>query len=173
MYALQQAFVAIRDFLEQGGDVLLVIAFVIAAMWMIMTERFLYFSGEHKRRVKETLSAWEAREDRTSWHAKRIREAMISRVSEGANQSLSLVKALVTMCPLLGLLGTVTGMGQVFDAMATQGGNARSMAAGVQAATIPTMAGMVASISGIPFATGMDKKVRRLVQEVEDKMEIG
>jgi len=37
----------------------------------------------------------------------------------------------------------------VFDAMATQGGNARSMAAGVSMATIPTMSGMIASLSGL------------------------
>ena len=40
-------------------------------------------------------------------------------------------------------------------------------------ATIPTMAGMVASITGIPFTSGMDRRVNRSVQKVEDQMEIG
>ena len=79
----------------------------------------------------------------------------------------------MALAPLLGLLGTVTGMVAVFDIMAlTDGADAKAMAAGVSQATIPTMAGMVASISGIPFASGMNRKASRLVQTVEDEMEI-
>ncbi|MFK7885313.1 MAG: MotA/TolQ/ExbB proton channel family protein [Gammaproteobacteria bacterium] len=171
MYALQQIFEAIRDFLDQGGDVLLIIAFVIGAMWMIMTERFIYFNGEHKRRVKETLDTWEAREDRSSWHAQRIREAMISRVAGGANQSLGLIKALVTMCPLLGLLGTVTGMIEVFDVMAVSGtGNARSMASGVAKAILPTMAGMVGALSGVFASTYLGTKAKQEIELLADHM---
>ena len=47
----------------------------------------------------------------------------------------------------MGLMGTVTGMIEVFDVMAISGsGNPRSMAAGVSKATVPTMAGMVAAL---------------------------
>jgi len=43
---------------------------------------------------------------------------------------------------------------QVFDVMAFSGSsNARLMAGGVFKATIPTMAGMVAALSGLIFAT--------------------
>jgi biopolymer transport protein ExbB len=34
------------------------------------------------------------------------------------------------------------------------------------------MAGMVASISGILFTSGMDRKVGRLIQKLNDEMEI-
>ena len=60
-----------------------------------------------------------------------------------------LVRVVSVVAPLMGLLGTVTGMIEVFDVMAGGGGNARGMAAGVSKATLPTMAGMVASISGM------------------------
>ena len=59
------------------------------------------------------------------------------------------VKTLVALCPMLGLLGTVTGMIEVFDVMAAGGGNTRGMAAGVSKATLPTMAGMVAAPLGL------------------------
>ena len=69
--------------------------------------------------------------------------------------------------------GTVTGMVAVFDVMAiTNGADAKAMSAGVSRATIPTMAGMVASLSGILFTSGMDRRVNRSVQQVEDAMEI-
>ena len=60
----------------------------------------------------------------------------------------------------------------VFDYMAiTQGSDVQAMARGVSQATIPTMAGMVTSIVGIIFTSGMDRKANRLVQELEDQME--
>jgi len=59
---------------------------------------------------------------------------------------------LIGLCPLFGLLGTVTGMIHVFDVMAVTGtGNARAMASGISQATIPTMAGMVIAIAGLYF----------------------
>ena len=74
---------------------------------------------------------------------------------------MPIILTCITLCPFLGLLGTVTGMIQVFDAMATQGGNARSMAAGVSAATIPTMSGMIASLSGIMGSTFIRNRINR------------
>jgi hypothetical protein len=44
-----------------------------------------------------------------------VRETLISQLSEAAHGNVSLIKTLVALCPLLGLLGTVTGMVEVFD----------------------------------------------------------
>ena len=74
------------------------------------------------------------------------------------------------LCPLFGLLGTVTGMIAVFDAMATQGGNARSMAAGVSMATIPTMSGMIASLSGLIASTLIRRKVEQETQLLDSQI---
>ena len=66
---------------------------------------------------------------------------------------MSLINTCVALAPLFGLLGTVTGMIEVFQVMAfTGGGDARSMAGGVSKATLPTMAGMTTALSGV-FAT--------------------
>jgi biopolymer transport protein ExbB len=70
------------------------------------------------------------------------------------SSNLDMITALVALCPLMGLLGTVTGMIEVFGVLAnTGGGDAKSMAGGVSKATIPTMAGMVAAISGVFAST--------------------
>ena len=66
---------------------------------------------------------------------------MISKISLDVRSTLPIIEVLVTICPLLGLIGTVTGMIEVFFVMAvTGGGDAKSMAGGVSKATIPTMA---------------------------------
>ncbi|MFT4571782.1 MAG: biopolymer transport protein ExbB [Hyphomicrobiaceae bacterium] len=153
------AWPAVRDFMETGGWVLNAIALVTFAMWTLIIERYWYFATTHKSLVESTLARWYARDDRTSWHAHKIRAAMISDVSLEALRGIPVVKALVALCPLFGLLGTVTGMIEVFDAMSIAGsGNARAMASGVSRATIPTMAGMVASLSGLIFSVQLERR---------------
>jgi len=71
----------------------------------------------------------------------------------------------------LGLLGTVTGMIEVFEVMAQSGsGNPRSMAAGVSKATIPTMAGMVAALSGVAMYAWLNKKVAWEREQLSEHM---
>jgi biopolymer transport protein ExbB len=54
--------------------------------------------------------------------------------------------------------------------MATQGGNARSMAAGVSMATIPTMAGMISSIAGLVAAEMLKRKVNYEIELFQDTL---
>ena len=152
-------FVEINRFFEQGGDVLYLIALTTFMMWMLILERVWYFVREHRNVVKIAMDNWESREERRSWSARAIRRALVSEAGAKISGSMPIILTCITLCPLLGLLGTVTGMIQVFDAMATQGGNARSMAAGVSAATIPTMSGMIASLSGIMGTTFLRRKI--------------
>ncbi len=171
MYALFELWERIRDFMEMGGGVLLWIAVLTFVMWTLILERIWYFKTEHKAQVSHALNAWEARKERTSWEAHQIRRAMISQVSLKMNSSLPLIKTCVALCPLMGLLGTVTGMIEVFDVMALAGsGNVRSMASGVSKATIPTMAGMVAALSGIVGDTYLSKLSKSENDLLEDHL---
>lgn len=156
------ALQAVRDFLELGGIVLLWIGVLTLVMWGLIFERLFYFMSKHPRTAKQALAIWEGRAERTSWHAHQIRELLISTVAQGLEKNMSLIKTCVALCPLLGLLGTVTGMINVFEVMAISGsGNPRSMAAGVSKATVPTMAGMVAALSGVAMSAFLQGKVVR------------
>jgi biopolymer transport protein ExbB len=96
---------------------------------------------------------------------------MISEVRLSSGRDLSLIQASVALCPLLGLLGTVTGMVGVFEIMAVLGtGNARAMADGVSKATVPTMAGMVAALSGMFVSFWLQKKAQAEVQVLAEHM---
>ncbi len=163
-------YLAIQIFIERGGDVLWLIAAITFLMWALIFERVWYFYREHGNVVDQTVEIWESRPERRSWSAQQIRDALISQSSEKITGSLPLIQTCVTLCPLLGLLGTVTGMISVFDAMATQGGNARSMAAGVSMATIPTMCGMIASLSGLLATTFLRGRVGREIETLQDHL---
>ena len=153
------ALSSIRNFLDLGGDVLYGIMLVLFLMWTFIIERLWYFYRIHPQEKRAIVYTWEARADTHSWYAKRIREEMISNTSIALSNNIGLIKALIAICPLLGLMGTVTGMVSVFDVMTYSGsGNARAMAAGVSMATVPTMAGMVAALSGVYFGTWLEHK---------------
>lgn len=162
---------SVATFGESGGWVLKYIGLVMLIMWSLILERIGYLWFSMKRDVGEVMAIWEARAERKSWEAHQIRIAMIARVKANSTRSIPMIKTLVAVCPLMGLMGTVTGMIQVFDVMATIGsGNTRAMAAGVSAATIPTMAGMVGALSGVFFGTLLEKKASTEQEHVANRL---
>ena len=171
MQFLIDAFEAIRDFLELGGPVLRIIGVNILFLWILILERLIYFRTGLRSLMRDALAEWESRPERKSWHAHQIRDGIISRVKIAADYNLPMIQTLVALCPLLGLMGTVTGMISVFEVMAISGtSNARSMAAGVSRATVPTMAGMVGALSGVFLVTILTRTAKRSTALLEDEL---
>lgn len=171
MTEIRYAFEAILAFMEQGGDVQWFIMGTTCAMWILIVERFIYFGVRYKDAYEDTVKAWNARPDRTSWHARQIRKMTINRLFHEVHGGIPLAQTLVAICPLLGLLGTVVGMIEVFDVMKLSGNsNARALAGGVSQATITTMAGMVAALSGLFITTQLERKAQRERQRLEDAL---
>ena len=172
MLWLTDSFEAIRDFMELGGPVLRWIAVVIFLMWVLIVERILYFRTSMRAMSRKIHDEWESRSERRSWNAHQIRELLVSQFSIDTNKNIPMIQTLVALCPLLGLLGTVTGMISVFQVMAVSGsGNVRAMAAGVSQATVPTMACMVAALSGVYFGTWLEHKAATETEKLEDLLQ--
>jgi biopolymer transport protein ExbB len=172
MVALYNLLESIRGFIELGGNVLWAIMLVLLMMWTLIIERYWYIFRNLPAQRRVVIEQWQERQDHRSWHAHRIKEEMISQLRQKLRQNVRTIQTLVAICPLLGLLGTVTGMVAVFDVMAYFGtGNARAMAAGVSKATIPTMAGMVAALSGVYFASHLDRKADIETEKLEDLLQ--
>ena len=151
---MHSVFNGLQEFLAVGGWVLFPIMFLTFFMWTFILERFAYYIFAHKPLKSRLRAEWDTRSDKSSWRALAIKDELVSQVKQRTSANVGIIKTLVSLAPLLGLLGTVTGMIQVFDVMAFSGSsNARLMAGGVFRATIPTMAGMVAALSGLVFAT--------------------
>ncbi|KJY70801.1 TolQ [Vibrio coralliilyticus] len=143
---------SLQNFMQQGGQVLWWLSGVVALCWLLILERIIYLFVEFPKHKANWVDAWRERSDQTSWYARSIREGWLSQAHSQLYQNLNIIKVLVAICPMLGLLGTVTGMISVFDVMANQGSsNPKLMASGISLATLPTMAGMVAALTGMFF----------------------
>ena len=64
--------IAVRDFLEMGGQVLNIIALVIFLMWMLILERLAYFQTEVKTLKANIQSSWNQRKEKKSWASDRL-----------------------------------------------------------------------------------------------------
>ena len=171
MIYLIELWESVREFIATGGGVLYFVALALFLMWILMIEKFWFLSTVYPKIRRDVIAKWDARTDTTSWYAHRIRETWISETTEVLDARMITIKTLVAMCPLIGLLGTVTGMIAVFEIMAVQGtGNPRLMASGISMATIPTMAGMVAALSGVFFSSRLDAKVKMARAKLVDSL---
>ena len=135
--------------MEAGGSVLWLIALLVLLMWGLIFERIYYLSHGHDVFLDSLVSKWDSRADKTSWHALQIREKFLAEAKSSINRNTTLIKTCIALAPLFGLLGTVTGMIEVFQVMAfSGGGDARAMAGGVSRSTIPAMAGLAVALTG-------------------------
>ncbi len=163
--------ITVADLVEEGGPFVFCIFMCGLAMWTLAIERFWYFSRILPRQMQQTLDIWRSRTDHRSWCARQIRRAMISRVNASMTASLPLLRVLVPLSPLLGLIGTVGGMLEVFDSMALRGSaDARAMASGVSHAMICTMTGLAISITGLYPVYYFQSRTRFETELLGDKL---
>ena len=161
----------LREFFEAGGPVLWGFLLVTMIMWTLIIERFWYFKNLMPALSDKALNQWSNISNKGDWFSMRIRDQIISEVSGETRKFLLTIETMMQILPLLGLLGTVVGMIKVFDVMTFFGtGNARLMASGVSQATIPTMAGLVAAISGVYIANLLKRKAEDEINKVADQL---
>jgi len=165
-------FDGIRELAADGGPYVLWIFAAGVLMWALILERYWYFSRVLPRQAAALKAQWEARAERDSWCARQIRRAMISRLNASMSAGFPVMQVLVPMSPLLGLIGTVSGMLEVFDSMALRGSaDARTMASGVSHAMICTLTGLAVSITGLYPVYYFDSRARRQAELLADSFE--
>ena len=82
---------------------------------------------------------------------------------------LDLLSTIAAISPLVGLLGTVTGMIQTFAVVRTVGvGDPMQMSGGISEALITTAAGLVIAIPALFFHRHFLRKIDRIVLELEE-----
>ena len=90
------------------------------------------------------------------------------------NARVKLIQTLIVICPLMGLLGTVTGMINLFDLISLNGNSdVKAMSSGIYRAILPTLAGLLVGLSGYYFALQFGQKAERSLQSLGDHLTLG
>ena len=166
---LLEIYMSLQDFMFKGGPVMWLIAGLALLLWALAFERAWYLLSGYKQDVRLSRDNWDNQKSPALQQRQCLRMALNAELQQRLEQRIGLIKTLILLCPLLGLLGTVSGMISVFDVIAfTSMGDIKLMSQGVARATIPTLASMVVSISGIFAHSFLRKKADRQPQMISE-----
>ena len=157
---------------EQGGLTLWAILFASFLLWILIIERYWFHWHEMPRLKEKLLRDWRAQRASVAETLlfRRI-EALVGDLRAEAKRNLLALNALTVILPLLGLLGTVSGMIKVFEVITVFGsGNTRGMASGISEALVTTMAGLFTALSGIYFVSDLESRADDTARRFEAKL---
>ncbi len=178
--------------IAQGGLLMAPIAALSFAAWVIIIERWLFLrrSIACNRKAHERLASSMAALDAAGLPASSAARALAAsrprrksdfelaawelRLSARAASRLGIetIGRLAATAPLIGLLGTVSGMICTFDAMAAHGsGNPRAMAEGISLALITTEAGLMAAIPAMLARAFLERMAKRASAWIDASIE--
>lgn len=157
--------------MSSGGDVLLILFFVGAVLVESIAERVYFYNKVFMSKAEAVAQnfSWDENDDFSFYK----RQKEVSKLKVLLKKRISHIEVITFMCPLFGLLGTVTGMIAVFDVMAHKGlGNPRLMASGVSQATLPTMVSMVIALVGLFGLNYLKSKKAKLEIKLEETFKL-
>ncbi len=109
------------------------------------------------------------KQQREREHVKEAVEHSGKQEANNLHKFLAGLATIASITPLLGLLGTVTGMIKVFQVISLQGvGNPSALAGGISEALVTTAAGLVVAIPTLVAHNFFFKKANRLIMEMEN-----
>ena len=153
----------------RGGPVLYVLFGLTLIIFALLIDKYIYIfifiksSDWTRQKVDNFLS--ENPPESTKYNF--VESTLISNVKRKTSSNIKILDGLIGMCPMIGLLGTVYGMIEVFEVLSFMGtGNPRAMSSGVAKATIPTMAGMVITLFGLYFRQDLNQRMDRIINNL-------
>ncbi len=101
----------------------------------------------------------------------RSMEELALRETPELHKRLSILDTIITMAPLLGLLGTITGMIAAFGVVggADAGSATKAITGGVAEALIATATGLVIAIVTLPFYNYLSERVQEIIADMETR----
>jgi biopolymer transport protein ExbB len=174
-------------YLQAGGGVLIPLTLLSLWMWILIFQKLILlyrFRREsilkHGNEVESCqdmpLNSWQhqiwadyqgKRTQRASFNMKLL-DFLARRQIQQLEQHTQTIVVIATAAPLLGLIGTVTGMIKTFDVISAFGtGNVKSLASGIAEALITTQGGLVVAIPGLFMGNFIHRRVQGLRKKVE------
>jgi len=174
----------VKDRIEQGGIVgyciiaLGIIGLIIAVLrWFALTNASRKVTAQLKRDAASTdnplgrvLAAYESnRGADTETIELKLSEAALKEMPD-LTKGLLFIKVVSAVAPLMGLLGTVTGMIKTFQVITLYGaGDPKMMAGGISQALMTTVLGLVVAIPMVLLHTVVSGQSRKIVNILQSQ----
>nr|WP_276583802.1 MotA/TolQ/ExbB proton channel family protein [Pseudomonas sp. RIT-PI-AD] len=147
---------------------------LLGQVWLWIKEKQLNGQKLKELRASSPLGEVLAAGLANSKHGREIMKECIeeaaARVIHELERYLNTLGTIAAMAPLMGLLGTVIGMIQIFSAFMGAGTtNAASLAGGISTALITTAAGLLVAIPALFFHRFLVRRVDELVVGMEQE----
>ena len=163
--------IGLTDLFDRGGPVLYVLFLVTLFIWFIIFSKYLATTYNNRNWIKKNYNNFSDGISINKNNIHLFEESFLIHIKRIATQRLKMLDGLIGLCPMLGLLGTVYGMIEVFEVLAVLGtGNPRAMSSGVAMATIPTMSGMVITLFGLYFYQDLNGRISALSADFKSSL---
>ena len=151
----------------RGGPVLYILFFISFLIFFILVNKYIFIYLEKSEWFDQKLNTFVEDNPPELFNLNQVKKTYISELNRISNTNIRLLDGLIGMCPMIGLLGTVYGMIEVFEVLSFLGtGNPRAMSSGVAKATIPTMASMVITIFSLYFRQDITGRINKISKDI-------
>ena len=180
------------DLIRAGGVVMVPLVILSLVMWLLILERAFFFRRLYKKNMNSSTALSLVRKNTlpdpklyrgavsllvtefiqnrsgSAQLDRHLLDAAVARINRRMTRSLAVIGVLAAMAPLMGLLGTVTGMITTFDVLAIFGtGNAKAMAGGISESLITTQTGLIVAIPGLYMKGFLDRRAEHIGQRIQ------
>lgn len=156
-----------------GGWVIGAILLLSSIMWVLILERYWFLLRSVEPMANSLVTDWQRQHSPNPVINRRLRAGLVSGFHQRLCSSIGTIQVITAILPLLGLLGTVTGMIKTFEIMTVFGtGNVRGMAEGISQALITTMAGLLTALSGMYFASNLQTRIETETERLNEKLSL-
>ncbi len=181
-------FSEIFAYLQSGGFVMWPLSAAIFVLWYALGYRYSLLKRGNKRSVRELIRKYRrgykakpkglidhavvealelAKEQRNHPHLRALLDDAFFAYEQSLKKYKVLIKVIVVTAPLAGLLGTVIGMIETFDSLASMSlfSQTGGIAGGISQALFTTQFGLVVAVPGLVVGRLLDRKA--LTIEIE------
>jgi biopolymer transport protein ExbB len=158
---------AFYEVLIDGGWVAIVLALLTIALWMCVGLRWALLNNQALSLPMQKIVLCSLSGSLQSQTRDRLSDLLWLEISAQGRRFVTTIDTIVIIAPLLGLLGTVLGMMETFDALAAGSGAvpAEVMSGGISKAMLTTQLGLLAALPGLFFS--------RMLKRMEAKAATG
>jgi biopolymer transport protein ExbB len=178
----------INGYLDAGGFVMPPLVVCTALLWYAIGHRFLTLNRGTPHAVRRIIEGYQkgsrrrprglidraARQGvfvarRHPHELRHVLDEAFFGYYEEAKRGRVLIMGIVSIAPLIGLLGTVTGMIETFDSLGDMTLFAQSggIAGGISQALFSTQLGLCVAIPGVIVGRLLDRRQRRIEEELD------